>query len=223
MKKKRFFLILLFLFVSLVGFTKERKSEQLGFFGGVKSYQDDDLKRLRAFLTEAQAVLDSSVSFDEDLLAEFQWLTKIFNRITKVSPLTAAQFFEISEKLILQEQAATEKAAVAFRKRRTADRIAGNLAAAAVGSAVAGAIFFGAATVPYADYLNAYETTEAVAARKKTTAVLAPAGILTAVAGGLLLSSAVVYGSGGRREIDRARRKVFEERHKGSYVQRGGF
>lgn len=180
--------------------------------------------KVLSFLAKAQAGLESSLPLDEDLLTEFQELIGTFDKIAaEETEETTALFFEISGKIVDREKAAAAETAAVYRKRREADRLSGKLVCAAVGSAAAGALFFGAATVPYEEYVNAYETAAAVEARKKTVAVLIPAGILTATAGSLLISSAVVLGAGERPEKNFALLRVTEERYKGSFLRRGGF
>lgn len=227
MTMKNFLFVLFFLAISLVvkGADKE--------FPVVLTENAESLSdknhcicsgKVLSFLAKAQAGLESSLPLDEDLLTEFQELTGIFDRIAEEeSDETTALFFEMSEKIVVKENAATAETAAAYKKRKDADRLSGKLACAAVGSAVAGAVFFGAATVPYAEYVDAYETSQAVTARKKTVAVLIPAGILTATAGGLFLSSAVILGAGERPEKNFALLKMTEEQYKGSFLRRGGF
>lgn len=225
---KNFLFVLVFLLISLFGMGSDKETslyysgkEQRNIFSNNSCiYQN----RVRSFLVKAQAELENDLPFDENLLAEFQKLIENFDEIIEEeSEEITALFFEVSEKVVLREVSEMVEIAAGYKKRKDADRLSGKLACAAVGSAVAGAVFFGAATVPYAEYVDAYETSAAVVARKKTVAVLIPAGILTAAAGGLLLSSAVILGTGERPEKNFALLKVTEERFKGSFLRRGGF
>lgn len=219
--------VLLLICFSLSGIGQDRPITQTGetaengSFDSVITVSDNEIL---SFLARAEAALSDTMPLDEDLLAEFQNMIEDFDRIAaKESPQITEHFFGVSEKMILREKQAAALTVESYKKRKNADRLSGKLAAASLGAAAAGAVFFAAATVPYTEYMNAYETEEAVAARKKTIGVLIPAGFFTAAAGGLLISSAVLFGAGRQPEPKHSRLRETAERYRGSYLRRGGF
>lgn len=219
--------VLIFISISLSGigqdkslFLVEKATNTDSLHSGITVTDDEIL----SFLARAEAALSGTLPLDEDLLAEFQNMTQDFDRIVaEESPQIAEHFFGVSEKMVLREKEATALTVELYKKRKKADRLSGKLAAASLGAAAAGGVFFAAATVPYNEYVNAYETAEAVEARKKTVGVLVPAGLFTAAAGGLLISSVAIFGTGRQPEPKNSRLRETAERYRGSYLRRGGF
>lgn len=219
--------VLIFFSISLSGigqnnssFLIEKTTNTGSFHSGI-TVSDD---KILSFLARAEAALSDPLPLDEDLLAEFQNMIQEFDQIVaEASPQITEHFFGVSEKMILREKEVAILTAGLYKKRKKADRLSGKLAAASLGAATAGIVFFAAATVPYSEYVNAYETAEAVAARKKTVGVLVPAGLFTAAAGGLLISSAAIFGTGRQPEPKSSRLRETAERYRGSYLRRGGF